>query len=133
MKSQTKMKKLFDRRTDKQGFPGDQVLMLLPVVGSPFQAKFAGPYAIFRKVSDQNYVISTPDRRRKTQLCHVNLLKSYHLASSVGPFTGEGKPMAVAAPMGDLCQTPLLVEGKKDDVNSPDDCVLQGRLNPSEN
>ncbi|KAK0145216.1 Retrovirus-related Pol polyprotein from transposon 412 [Merluccius polli] len=103
VKSQRKMKKLFDRRTDKRGFaPGDQVLMLLPVVSSPFHAKFAGPYEILRKVSDQNYVISTPDRRRKTQLCHVNLLTSYHLASSGGPSTGEGRP--VAAPMGDLCR-----------------------------
>lgn len=46
------------------------------------------------------------------------------------PSTGEGRP--VAAPMGDLCQMPLLVESKKDDVNTPDHCVMQGRLKNSE-
>lgn len=38
---------------------------------------FSGPYSIMKKVSDYNYVISTPERRQKTRLCHVNLLKPY--------------------------------------------------------
>lgn len=70
---------MFDRRAEKRVFsPRDQVLALLPLVGSPFQAKFAGPYVILKRVSDQNYMIYTPDRRRKSQLCHVNLLKPYY-------------------------------------------------------
>lgn len=40
-KSQRKMKGLFERRAKKGVFsPGDQVLALLPLVGSLFQAKF---------------------------------------------------------------------------------------------
>lgn len=28
-------------------------------------------------MSEQNYIISTPEHRKSTQLCHVNLLKPY--------------------------------------------------------
>jgi len=33
---------------------------------------------VIRKVSDVNYVVKTPDRRKPTQLCHINMIKSYH-------------------------------------------------------
>ncbi len=76
--SQVRMKQLFDRRAEVRVFqPGDQVLALVPVVGSPFQAKFVGPYTVLRQVSDLNYLIETPERRKKTGVCHVNLLKPY--------------------------------------------------------
>ncbi|KAM9336642.1 chymotrypsin-like protease CTRL-1 [Symphorus nematophorus] len=40
---------LFDRKTEPCVFePGDQVLALLPLVGSSFQAKFSGPYTVNR-------------------------------------------------------------------------------------
>ena len=29
------------------------------------------------KVTDLNYSVRTPDRRKKTHLCHINMLKSY--------------------------------------------------------
>ena len=32
---------------------------------------------MIRKVGSRNYVISVPDGRKKTRLCHVNLLKEY--------------------------------------------------------
>lgn len=59
--------------------PGDQVLALLPIVTSSFQATFSGPYSVVKKLADQNYLIATPDRRSSTQLCHVNLLKPYYV------------------------------------------------------
>ncbi|KAL7857740.1 hypothetical protein AOLI_G00178420 [Acnodon oligacanthus] len=77
------MKRLFDRRSEVRVFqPGDQVLALLPVVGSPLQAKFAGPYAVVRQVSDLNYLLVKPDRRKATRNCHVNLLKPYYARES---------------------------------------------------
>ena len=46
---QSKMKRHFDRRTEPRVFcPGDQVVALLPIPGSPFQAKFTGPYSVVR-------------------------------------------------------------------------------------
>lgn len=54
------------------------MLALLPIVTSSFQAKFPGPHSVAKTVSDQNYVIPTPNRRSSTQLCHVNVLKPYY-------------------------------------------------------
>lgn len=69
--TQLKMKCLYDRRTERRSFcVGDQVMALLPVTSSPFKARFAGPYVIIRKESDENYVIATPERKAKTQLSH---------------------------------------------------------------
>ena len=76
--AQVKVKRLYDRKAEQHQFsPGDRVLALLPMVTSPFQAKFTGPFTVLRQVSEQNYLLSTPKRRKSTQLCHVNLLKPY--------------------------------------------------------
>ncbi|XP_068250381.1 uncharacterized protein [Palaemon carinicauda] len=56
---------------------GDQVLLYHPIPGAPLREKFAGPYTVLDSLSKVNYVISTPDRRKDTQLVHVNLLKRY--------------------------------------------------------
>ncbi|KAK4324819.1 hypothetical protein Pmani_004560 [Petrolisthes manimaculis] len=40
-------------------------------------SKFCGPYKVLKKESSVNYLISTPDRRKKTRLVHINLLKEY--------------------------------------------------------
>ena len=66
------------KAVDRSFIPGDQVLVLLPVTGKPLEAQFHGPYTIAKKESDLNYIIRTPDRRKKTQLCHINMLKPYH-------------------------------------------------------
>ena len=36
-----------------------------------------GPYTIEKKVNETNYVINTPDRRKKQWVCHINMLKQY--------------------------------------------------------
>lgn len=78
-KTQTGMKTWYDRKARARSFkPGDQVLVLLPVSGSAFQARFSGPYTIEKKISDLNYVISTPDKQRHSRVCHVNMFKPYY-------------------------------------------------------
>ena len=118
--SQGKMKQLHDRKAEQRVFsPGDQVLALLPLVHSPFQARFCGPYTVLHQVTDQNYILSTPNRRKATQLCHVNLLKSY--------YGRESKPVSAVAAVG----SPF--SGREDDgVMAPDDGLLRGRLSNSE-
>lgn len=69
----------------RQFTEGDQVLVLLPVIGSPFQAKFVGPYTVVRQLSELNYLISTPDRRKRNQLCH----KSTEAILCANPSSGE--------------------------------------------
>ena len=73
------MRKWYDCRTEHHGFsPGDKVLVLMPIVGSLFQAKYTGPYNNAEKMSDLNYVVATAERKKTRRLCHVNLLKPYH-------------------------------------------------------
>ena len=31
-----------------------------------------------KKISDTNYLVKTPDRRKETQVCHINILKAYN-------------------------------------------------------
>ena len=77
--SQSKMKVWNDRKAKSRCFePGDRVLVLFPVVGNPLQAKYSGPYKVVKKISDTNYLVKTPGRRKETQVCHINMLKAYH-------------------------------------------------------
>ena len=77
--SQSKMKVWYDRKAKSRCFePGDRVLVLFPVVGNPLQAKYSGLYKVVKKISDTNYLVKTPDRRKETQVCHINMLKAYH-------------------------------------------------------
>ena len=77
--SQSKMKVWYDRKAKSRYFePGDRVLVLFPVIGNPLQAKYSGPYKVIKKISDTNYLVKTPGRRKETQVCHINMLKAYH-------------------------------------------------------
>ena len=77
--SQSKMKVWYDRKAKSRCFePGDRVLVLFPIVGNPLQAKYSGPYKVVKKISDTNYLVKTPGRRKETQVCHINMLKAYH-------------------------------------------------------
>ena len=77
--SQSKMKVWYDRKAKSRCFePGDRVLVLFPVVGNPLQAKYSGPYKVVKKISDTNYLVKTPGRRKETQVCHINMLRAYH-------------------------------------------------------
>ena len=77
-KAQGKMKQNFDKNTKDRSFKsGDKILALLPIPGRPLQARYFGPYAVEEKAGDLNYIITTPDRRKQKQLCHINMLKEY--------------------------------------------------------
>lgn len=77
--SQLKMKVWYDKNARNRNFkPGDKVLVFLPIPGHPLQARYYGPYKIESKISDVNYVVSTPDRRKQKQVCHINMLNEYH-------------------------------------------------------
>ena len=76
--SQDKMKRLYDRKIQKRSFnPGDEIIVLLSVPGNVLKARYQGPYEVERKVSELDYVVKTPGRRKSTQFCHINMLKPY--------------------------------------------------------
>ena len=68
------MKHEYDQKTKAIHFDvGERVLVLLPLPGNPLKATFSGPWKIVKKVSNQNCLIETPTRRKKFQLCHINM------------------------------------------------------------
>ncbi|KAJ8352462.1 hypothetical protein SKAU_G00239380 [Synaphobranchus kaupii] len=72
------MKQQYDRKAVPRSFNvGDQVLMLMLLGGEKLGTCFKGPNPILKKVGGCNYVVSMPDCRLKTRLCHINLLKQY--------------------------------------------------------
>ena len=76
--TQGKMKQNYDKTTRERSFKsGDKVLALLSVPDRPLQARYFGPYTVKKKASDLNYIITTPDRRKQKQVCHINMLKEY--------------------------------------------------------
>ena len=79
--SQVKMKTWYDKKAKRREFSeGDLVLVLLPIPGDSLKAQYYGPCVIDKKIDNLNYIVKTPDRRKKTRLCHVNMLKEYHVA-----------------------------------------------------
>lgn len=138
--AQCKMKRVFDRRAESREFSvGDRVLALLPIVTSPLQAKFSGPYEVVQQVSELNYIISTPERRKKTQMCHVNLLKPYYARASLDSHTAEA-PVSLEGPRP-VCSTgrvstvhvPQIVAAEVEDgLPVLDPTLVQGRLKNSE-
>ena len=79
---------------------GDKVLILLPVPVSTLSTRFSGPYVVESKLSDTNYIIKTPDWRRQTRVCHVNMMKLYHSREN-----GKGPPTTkTVSPMASLSE-----------------------------
>ena len=76
--SHSKRKVWYDRKTKLRCFDsGDRVLVLFPVVGNPLKANTLDPMVV-KKISDTNYLVRTPGRRKETQLCPISMLKAYH-------------------------------------------------------
>ena len=91
------MKRQFDRKALQRFFQSDDmVLVLLPIPGSSMYACFFGPYSIERRLSDTDYVVDyvSPDRRRKTRVCHINMLKRYHPRGDMQPERRSANPAA---------------------------------------
>ncbi|KAL2094915.1 hypothetical protein ACEWY4_009634 [Coilia grayii] len=148
--AQTKMKKRYDVKAVHRTFrPGDMVMVLLPVVHSPFQAKFAGPYKVLRIEQNDNYVVATPDRKNPTQLCHANLLKPYFVKAKCESATVIATSAVCSLPSSSVAASgggsaedpssacidtppPAVAALGEVEVREPDDAILLGRLKNSE-
>ena len=77
-KIQQSMKIAYDKKTVSRSFDiGDEVMVLLPIQGQ-LKAQYVGPYKIIGKKNELNYILDTPDRRKKQAVCHINMLKLFH-------------------------------------------------------
>lgn len=64
--AQACMKVQSDKRAVDRCFDvGDQVLALIPQRTSSLGSSFSGPYSVLKKVGDRNYIISTPNGKRR--------------------------------------------------------------------
>lgn len=98
------MKRRFDRQAVRRDFGvGDKVLILLPIPVNALSAKYSGPY-------DTNYAVSTPDRRRKMHVCHINMLKQYHTCElALNPVASKSSP-----PPNHCASTLIITDNSKD-------------------
>lgn len=107
--NQSKMQWQYDKKAKARAFEaGDKVLVLLPIPSSVLQARFSGPHAVERKLSD--YVINTPDRGRSSRVCHLNMFKHYVGREAVSGTAAPTVPEPVAAVCGALPRSCPLVE-----------------------
>ena len=51
--------------------PGGKVIVLLLIPCHPLPAKYVWPYVIESRLNDLYYIVNTPTRRKKTQICQV--------------------------------------------------------------
>ncbi|CAL9704267.1 unnamed protein product [Knipowitschia caucasica] len=76
--AQQNQKVWYDRKARERSFkPGQKVLLLLPTSDSKLLSKWYGPYEITKKVGELTYELFMPDRTKKHQKFHVNLLKEF--------------------------------------------------------
>lgn len=72
--SVSKLDETFPRKLQS----GERVMVLLPIPGSSLSAQCFGPYLVKENLGDTDYVICTPDHKRKTRVCQINMLKVYN-------------------------------------------------------
>uniref|UniRef100_A0A3P9LR23 Gypsy retrotransposon integrase-like protein 1 n=1 Tax=Oryzias latipes TaxID=8090 RepID=A0A3P9LR23_ORYLA len=77
-KAQKMQKTWYDQHARHREYqPGQKVLLLLPSSTSKILTKWQGPYMVTRKISPVTYEIEHPERKKKKQIYHVNLLKEW--------------------------------------------------------
>lgn len=92
------MKDRYERETVERSLSvGDKVLILLTLPGHRLKARFHGLYKVVRKASDLNDV-RTPDRRKSTQIYHINILKLYYERRKTEPVLVISEPIVRLSP-----------------------------------
>ncbi|KAL3977676.1 G protein-coupled receptor [Sarotherodon galilaeus] len=76
--AQQRQKQNYDKTARRRAFKeGQKVLLLLPTTESSLLAKWQGPFVVNRKVGPVTYELNMPDRRKKHQVFHVNMLREW--------------------------------------------------------
>ena len=82
--AQRRQKQNYDRRAKVRTLqPGEKVLVLLPKQKNKLKLEWVGPYTVLRKMSDVDYEVETPGRRKEKKIYHVNLLKPFYEPNAV--------------------------------------------------
>lgn len=74
-KSKKKVKCWYGRKARDASYEvRERVLLLLPLIGNPVQAKNCGRYKVVKRLGKIDYLISTPNRRKSKRMVHVNIV-----------------------------------------------------------
>ena len=79
--AQAKQRKWFDATAGspvRSLQPGQRVLVLLPTSKSSLLAKWQEPYLVQHRAGKVTYEISTPEKKRKRQMFHINMLRQWY-------------------------------------------------------
>lgn len=77
-KAQARAKRYYDRSARSRRFEaGDQVMRLKPSPMNKLDVQWEGPAEVVQRLSDTNYLVRMPGRRKTQQIYHSNLLKPY--------------------------------------------------------
>uniref|UniRef100_A0A8K9XER4 Integrase catalytic domain-containing protein n=1 Tax=Oncorhynchus mykiss TaxID=8022 RepID=A0A8K9XER4_ONCMY len=111
-KAQRTQGRAYDKSATPREFTvGEKVMVLVPTAEHRLLAQWRGPYKVMKRGSPVNYLIKQPDRRKKVQLYHINLLKTYHGREEVvALMTLEGKGKEEALPQVRRGQTLLSLQ-----------------------
>jgi hypothetical protein len=86
--------------------PGEKVIVLLLIHCHPLQAKYFWPYVIESRLNDLIYIVNTPTRRKKSQICQVTT-------------HGFSKEYTLTLDVSDVGVDAVLTQEWKDDINLP--------------
>lgn len=76
--AQANQKSWYDKKArDRIFFPGQRMLLLLPSSDSNLLARWQGPYEVTKRLIKVTYELYMPDKLKKQQCFHVNLLKEF--------------------------------------------------------
>jgi hypothetical protein len=113
--NQAKMKQWYDKDAIIREFKsGEKVIVLFLIHCHPLPAIYVRPYVIESRLNDLNYIVNTPMRRKKKQICQVTtqfFSKKYKL-------TVDASDAGVGA---------VLLQERKDDIDLPN-CVFVKRF-----
>ncbi|XP_075726265.1 uncharacterized protein LOC142767909 [Rhipicephalus microplus] len=77
-KAQARAKRYYDRSARSRQFEaGDQVMRLKPSPKNKLNVQWEGPVEVVKRLSETNYLVTMPRRRKTQQIYHSNLLKQY--------------------------------------------------------
>src|ERR1043165_4657999 len=123
--AKSKSKEWYDRCAKVVDFEvGQQVLLLLPLIGKPLEAKYAGPYVVLERLGLVDYLVATPDRRKSKRVVHVNLMRKYESRVDCVPSIDVGLVVPACVNVN-VSESPTLEEVVG---NSPLDCVQRDEL-----
>ena len=78
---QEAQKQWYDKRARLREFKsGDPVLVLLPMTADKLTAQWQGPYQVLeRKKGKVTHSVDMHDKRKRTRVFHVNMLKAFQV------------------------------------------------------